>query len=237
MSRTRRVAVVTGGNRGIGLEICRQLARLDHHVVLTARDADRANEEARSLDASYPGAVSALALDVVDGPSVEAAFQHVRNQYGRIDMLVNNAGVAVDGPEHRPSSPDFARIRRTLETNLLGAWRCCAEVVPSMRAQGYGRIVNLSSTMASLELTRSPASPAYRISKTGLNMLTRTLAAELEGTGVLVNAASPGYTRTDMSPNGERAVELGADTPVWLATLPDSGPTGQFFLDRQALVW
>ncbi|WP_454857878.1 SDR family oxidoreductase [Promicromonospora soli] len=237
MSIARRVAVVTGGNRGIGLEICRQLAGLDYHVVLTARDADRADEQARSLDASCTGEVSGLGLDVVDGPAVEAAFRHLRKQHGRIDVLVNNAGIAVDGASHRPSSPDFTRIGRTLETNLLGAWRCCAEVVPSMRARGYGRIVNLSSTMASLDLTRSSTSPAYRISKTGLNMLTRTLAIELNGTGILVNAASPGYTRTDMSPDADRPVEAGADTPVWLATLPGTGPTGQFFLDRRVLAW
>jgi NAD(P)-dependent dehydrogenase (short-subunit alcohol dehydrogenase family) len=106
-----------------------------------------------------------------------------------------------------------------------------------MRARGYGRIVNLSSTMASLERTRTPTSPAYRVSKTGLNMLTRTLAAELEGTGILVNAASPGYTRTDMSPDAKRPVDEGADTPVWLATLPDTGPTGGLFLDREVLPW
>jgi NAD(P)-dependent dehydrogenase (short-subunit alcohol dehydrogenase family) len=124
-----------------------------------------------------------------------------------------------------------------LEANLFGAWRCAAEAVPLMRSRGYGRIVNLSSTMASLELTNEPASPAYRVSKAGLNMLTKVLAAEVEFDGILVNAASPGYTRTDMSPDAERPVELGADTPVWLATLPDDGPTGGFFYDRQPLAW
>jgi NAD(P)-dependent dehydrogenase (short-subunit alcohol dehydrogenase family) len=176
-------------------------------------------------------------MDVADDGSVHAAFREIRERYDRIDVLVNNAGIAVDGPDHRPSAPDLARVRRTLETNLLGAWRCCAEAVPSMRERGYGRIVNLSSTMASLELTRTPTEPAYRISKAGLNMLTRTLAAELERTGVLVNAASPGYTRTDMSPDAQRPVRDGADTPVWLATLPDTGPTGGFFFERQALAW
>jgi NAD(P)-dependent dehydrogenase (short-subunit alcohol dehydrogenase family) len=232
-----RVAVVTGGNRGIGLEICRQLAGLGYHVVLAARDAGRAAERAGELDASSAGRVTSVGLDVTDGGSVEAAFRDIRDRHDRIDVLVNNAGIAVDGPEHRASAPDLSRVRRTLETNLLGAWRCCAEVVPSMRERGYGRIVNLSSTMASLELTRTPTSPAYRVSKTGLNMLTRTLAAELEGSGILVNAASPGYTRTDMSPDAQRPVRDGADTPVWLATLPDTGPTGGFFLDRTVLAW
>lgn len=237
MSIERRVAVVTGGNRGIGLEICRQLAELGYHVVLTARDSGQAEEQASALSASSPRDVHGLVLDVTNEQSVQTAFGDVLAEHGRIDVLVNNAGIAVDGPEHRPSAPDLARVRHTLETNLLGAWRCCAAVVPSMRARGWGRIVNLSSTMASLELTQRPSSPAYRISKTGLNMLTRTLAAELEGTGVLVNAASPGYTKTDMSPDAERTVREGADTPVWLATLPDGGPTGGFFLDRQPVAW
>ena len=162
-----RVAVVTGGNRGIGLEICRQLAGLGYHVVLAARDAGRAAERAGELDASSAGRVTSVGLDVTDGGSVEAAFRDIRDRHDRIDVLVNNAGIAVDGPEHRASAPDLSRVRRTLETNLLGAWRCCAEVVPSMRERGYGRIVNLSSTMASLELTRTPTSPAYRVSKTG----------------------------------------------------------------------
>ena len=237
MSTKRRVAVVTGGNRGIGLEICRQLAALDYHVVLGVRDAGRAAESAGELDAFYPGKVTSVRLDVADDGSVQTAFQKIRESHDTIDVLVNNAGIAVDGPDHRPSAPDLATLRRTMETNLFGAWRCCAEAVTSMRERGYGRIVNLSSTMASLELTRTPTSPAYRISKAGLNMLTRTLAAELEGTGILVNAASPGYTRTDMSPDAQRPVRDGADTAVWLATLPDTGPTGGFFFDREALAW
>lgn len=237
MSTEQRVAVVTGGNRGIGLEIGRQLAGLGYQVVLAARDAGRADELAAELSASCPGEVTSVHLDVADDSSVPTTFQQIRERHNRIDVLVNNAGIAIDGPDHRPSAPDLTRVRRTLETNLLGAWRCCAEVIPAMHERGYGRIVNLSSTMASLELTLTSTSPAYRISKIGLNMLTRTLAAELEGTGILVNAASPGYTRTDMSPDAQRSVRDGADTPVWLATLPDSGPTGGFFFDREALAW
>ena len=176
-------------------------------------------------------------MDVTEDDSVRSAFEQAVKLYGTVDVLVNNAGIAIDGPEHRASAPDLSRVHATLETNLFGAWRCAAEAVPLMRARGYGRIVNLSSTMASIGLTQSPSSPAYRASKAGLNMLTRVLAAELHGDGILVNAASPGYTRTDMSPDADRPVEQGADTPVWLATLPDDGPNGGFFYEREALMW
>lgn len=233
----KRVALVTGGNRGIGLEIGRQLSRLGHRVVLAARDGRRADEAAQSLDGWASGDVAGVRMDVTEDESVRSAFEQAVDLYGTVDVLVNNAGIAIDGPEHRASAPDLSRVRATLETNFFGAWRCAAEAVPLMRARGYGRIVNLSSTMASIELTESPSSPAYRASKAGLNMLTRVLAAELHADGILVNAASPGYTRTDMSPDADRPVEQGADAPVWLATLPDDGPTGGFFYEREPLVW
>lgn len=233
----RRVAVVTGGNRGIGLEIARQLSRLGLHVVLTARSETSAKEAADQLSSHGSGRVVGARLDVRDDDSVRSVFAKVARSHGSVDVLVNNAGIASDGPAHRASAPDFGRVEETLATNLYGAWRCAAAAIPFMRERGYGRIVNLSSTMASLERTTTGESPAYRISKVSLNMLTRLLGAELEGTGILVNAASPGYTRTDMSPKASRPVEDGADTPVWLATLPDDGPTGGFFYQRQPLEW
>ena len=234
---TRRLAVVTGGNRGIGLEICRELSELGLTVVLTASNETSAKEAAAGLEGRGPGPVVGAALDVRDDESVRSAFAAIARQYGAVDVLVNNAGIAIDGPTHRSSAPDFARVEETLQTNLYGAWRCSAAAIPSMRERGYGRIVNLSSTAGSLARAATPESPAYRISKVSLNMLTRVLAAEVEGTGILVNAASPGYTRTDMSPKATRPVEEGADTPVWLATLGDDGPTGGFFYERQPLEW
>jgi NAD(P)-dependent dehydrogenase (short-subunit alcohol dehydrogenase family) len=180
---------------------------------------------------------SAVELNVTEPDSIRHAVHSAVSEFGRIDVLVNNAGIAIDGPGHRPSEPDFDTVKATLDTNLLGAWACARAVVPQMRAAGYGRIVNMSSTMASLELTDDSESPAYRISKAALNMLTVVLAAELRGDGILVNAASPGYTRTRMSPNATRTVELGADTAVWLATLPSDGPSGGYFYDRLPLPW
>jgi NAD(P)-dependent dehydrogenase (short-subunit alcohol dehydrogenase family) len=234
----RRVAVVTGGNRGIGFEICRQLSRLGLHVVLTARDESTAKEAADRLQGEGPGAVTGARLDVNDDDSVTSALTEVARIHGSVDVLVNNAGIAIDGPAvHRATTPNFSLVDQTLSTNLYGAWRCSAAVIPFMRDRGYGRIVNLSSTMASLALTVTPTSPAYRISKVSLNMLTRVFAAELEGTGILVNAASPGYTKTDMSPDATRPVADGADTPVWLATLPADGPTGGFFYEREPIAY
>jgi NAD(P)-dependent dehydrogenase (short-subunit alcohol dehydrogenase family) len=231
-----RLALVTGGNRGIGLEIARQLAALGHRVLLTARDPQQAEAVAAQLDEGR-GLVTGLAMDVGDEDSVARAFAAVERDHGLLEILVNNAGIAIDGPDHLASSPDWNKISGTWETNLLGAWRCMAAAVPMMRAGGYGRIVNVSSTMASLGLIDSRSSPAYRVSKVALNMLTKVLALELAGDPILVNVASPGYTRTDMSPDAERPVEQGADTPVWLATLPDDGPTGGFFYEREPLSW
>lgn len=231
-----RVALVTGGNRGIGLEIARQLAGHGHHVILGARN--KASGEASAAGLGKLGhSSSAVELDVTDPDSVQRAVTAAIEHFGRIDVLVNNAGIAIDGPEHVPSDPGFAKIRQTLDTNLFGAWACAAAVLPHMRAAGYGRIVNLTSNMASLGLTADAESPAYRISKAALNMLTVVLAAEVRSEGILVNAASPGYTRTDMSPKATRSVEDGADTPVWLATLPSDGPSGGYFFERSVLPW
>jgi NAD(P)-dependent dehydrogenase (short-subunit alcohol dehydrogenase family) len=231
-----RVALVTGANRGLGLEIARQLAERGHHVVMGARTRDsgeRAAQQLRDLGCS----ASAVELDVTDSRSITDAFSTAIQEHGSIDVLVNNAGIALDGPDHRPSDPRFETVRSSLDTNLFGAWECARAVLPSMRTQGYGRIVNMSSNMASLTLTEDDESPAYRISKAALNMLTVLLAAEVRGEGILVNAASPGYTRTDMSPKATRTVEDGADTPVWLATLPTDGPSGGYFHERNRLPW
>ncbi|MGO4533685.1 SDR family oxidoreductase [Leifsonia sp. 2MCAF36] len=231
-----KVALVTGGNRGIGLEIARQLGARGHHVMVGARskaDGESSANELRALGFRS----SAVELDVTEPDSIHRAALTAVSEFGGIDVLVNNAGIAIDGPGHRPSEPDFDTIRRTLDTNLIGSWACARAVVPHMRVAGFGRIVNMSSNMASMELTADEESPAYRISKAALNMLTVVLAAELRSTGILVNAASPGYTRTRMSPNATRTVEVGADTAVWLATLPSDGPSGGYFYDRSPLPW
>ncbi|MBP2474839.1 NAD(P)-dependent dehydrogenase (short-subunit alcohol dehydrogenase family) [Crossiella equi] len=226
---------MTGANRGIGYAIAGQLAERDIHVVATARDIEHANRTATDL-ISQGWAASGVRLDVTEPDTIAAAVQHTLDQHGRIDILVNNAGIS-DG-DQQPSRIDLELVSRVWEVNVLGAWQCAEAVVPAMRAAGYGRIVNLSSTLGSLHHMTRPTEPAYRVSKAALNAVTRVLAAELADTGILVNSASPGWVRTDLGgPNAPRTVEQGADTPVWLATLPDDGPTGGFFYDREPLEW
>jgi NAD(P)-dependent dehydrogenase (short-subunit alcohol dehydrogenase family) len=230
-----RVAVVTGGNRGIGREIARQLAARGLTTILTARDLGKAELAAAPFERDGLPVV-ARRLDVTDQRSVDDLAASLEVEPGRIDVLVNNAGVLLD-ESVAGTEPDLGLIRATFETNLLGAWRVTAALLPLMRRGGYGRIVNLSSGSGQLS-DMWGGSPGYRVSKTSLNAMTRILAHELAGTGVLVNCCCPGWVETDMGgPNAQRSVEEGADTPVWLAILPDDGPTGRFFRDRRPIPW
>ena len=231
----RRVALVTGANRGIGREIARQLAQRNIHVAIAARDGQQALSIADDFTA-HGYSATGVQLDVTETDSIAATVDQVLNAHDRIDILINNAGISDDGQQ--PSKIDPALTLRVWHTNVLGAWQCANAVIPPMRKRGYGRIVNLSSVLGSLHHMQRPTEPAYRMSKAALNAVTRLLAAELADTGILVNSASPGWVRTDLGgPNALRTVEQGADTPVWLATLPDDGPTGGFFSDRQPMEW
>ncbi|MET0152310.1 MAG: SDR family oxidoreductase [Candidatus Binatia bacterium] len=229
--------MITGANRGIGFEIARQLAHRGLRIVVGAREAREGDRAVGELAAE--GSVVAEAIDVADAASVEQAIRAVSARFGRIDVLVNNAGVLVDTGQTAAQIP-LDDVRKTLEINLIGAWRVSQAVLPLMRRQRYGRIVNVSSSMGTLADVAGSGGgwPAYRLSKTALNTLTMLLASELRGENVLVNAVSPGWVRTRMGGDGApRSVEEGADTPVWLATLPDGGPSGQLFLDRKRIDW
>jgi NAD(P)-dependent dehydrogenase (short-subunit alcohol dehydrogenase family) len=229
-----RVALVTGANRGIGLEVCRQLASRGHRVILTARDRSQADASARAVQPA--GDVVPAALDVTDPRSIQALADDLAGRGERIDVLVNNAAILVD--EGEPLLELTAEdLRNTFETNVFGPIAVSQAFVPSMVARGYGRIVNVSSEAGQLASMATYA-PAYSMSKAALNAFTRQLAAATRGTGVLVNSACPGWVRTRMGgPGAPKTVEKGADTIVWLATLDASGPTGGFFSDRQPIAW
>jgi NAD(P)-dependent dehydrogenase (short-subunit alcohol dehydrogenase family) len=235
-----RVAVVTGANRGIGFEICRQLSSLGVSVVLTARDSDAGNLAKERLAAE---GVNVLfhQLDITDERSIVrlAAFMEnglISGQVGRADILVNNAGIYID----RGISPlevGAELVRQTMETNFIGPIRLTQSLVPLMKRNRYGRVVNVSSQMGSLtDMDRGGL--AYRSSKSALNAMTKVLANELRGANILINCVDPGWVRTDMGGReATRSLAEGADTAVWLATLPDDGPTGGFFRDRRPRDW
>ena len=228
-----RVALVSGGNRGIGREIAAELAELGYRVVLGSRGLERGEQAAQELGSG----VVARQLDVTHEESINGCIEWIDEEYGRLDVLVNNAGIIGGGWSTSAVDVDLDEVRDTLETNLFGAWRLTQAALPRMRRNGYGRIVNVSSGMGQLS-DMGGRSPAYRLSKTGLNALTRILTAELAGENILVNSCCPGWVQTDMGGrSAPRSVEKGADTPVWLATLPDDGPRGGFFRDRKAIPW
>lgn len=229
------IAVVTGANRGIGLETARQLAKQGWQVVLTSRDADKGNQAASRLG-EQGLTVDAMQLDVTDRNSCSAAHQWLAQRFGHIDALINNAGIMIDPQGVAVLDLPGDVLRQTLETNLFGVLNVTQALAPLLRGSHRARVVNLSSGLGQLSDMRA-GTPAYRMSKTALNALTRILAAEL-APGVKVNAMCPGWVRTDMGgPQGERSVEQGADTAVWLATLPEDGPTGGYFRDRQPIPW
>jgi NAD(P)-dependent dehydrogenase (short-subunit alcohol dehydrogenase family) len=229
-----RVALVTGGNRGIGLAACRTLARTRIRVLLTGRDPEGVSRAADRLRAEGLD-VASEALDVADPDSVRSCADRLRRRDVSVDILVNNAGVLLDEGGDVLTLPDDVFLS-TLQTNVVGALRTCRAFVPAMVRRGYGRVVNVSSGAGSLTSMRGYA-PAYSISKASLNALTRQVAARVTG-DVKVNAADPGWVRTDMGgPAAPRSLERGADTIAWLATLPPDGPYGGFFYERRPADW
>jgi NAD(P)-dependent dehydrogenase (short-subunit alcohol dehydrogenase family) len=234
VAASRPVALVSGSNRGLGREIARELAELGQHVIVTARDPRAARETAEELADAGRLSVQPAQLDVADPASVAALGERVRSDPGRLDVLVNNAGVMGDEASNAATAA-LDDARRTMEINLFGAWRLTQALVLLLRKSPSARIVNVSSGAGQLS-DMNGGYPGYRLSKTALNALTRVLANEEPS--ILVNAMCPGWVRTDMGGAGApRSVEEGSDTAVWLATLPDDGPTGGFFRNRQPIPW
>ena len=230
---TGRVALVTGANRGIGLAVVQGLAERGATALLGARDRDRGEQAAAGLRA-LGLAVRAIQIDVSDRASIAGAAAAIEVEHGRLDVLVNNAGLlaydsAVD------LDPDTADL--FWRTNTLGPWILAAAVVPLMRRNLWGRIVNVTSEMASLE-RMTASGPCYRVSKTALNAVTRVLADELVGSGILVNSLSPGWVRTEMGgPEAPRSIEQGCASILWGVDIGDDGPNGGFFQDGEPLPW
>ena len=231
-----RVALVTGANRGLGFETARQLLAQGLAVVLAGRDPAALERARRGLSEQDRRRAVTVQMDVTSVASIAAAQRLLAEQVGSIDVLVNNAAVLL-GEDDDVLSISADDYRRTFDTNLFGVIDVCRAFVPPMAAARYGRVVNVSSGAGQLA-TMSAYAPAYSISKAAVNALTRILAHTYRADGVLVNAVDPGWVRTDMGgPSAPRSPQEGADTIVWLATLPDSGPTGGFFRDRHAVAW
>ena len=242
MDIQERVAVVTGGNRGIGLEICRQLADKGFVVVLTSRDEKKGLAACQQFEKEELP-VRYCQLDVDHASSIEQFSRFMEKEFGRCDVLVNNAGIFLDrsGKKDTEVSSVFDVsadiLRKTMETNVYGPLLLSQALVPLMKKYKHGRIINLSSGLGQLS-DMTGGYTGYRLSKTALNALTRILSAELKSANILVNSMCPGWVRTEMGgANATRSVEEGADTAVWLAMLPDDGPTGKFFRDRKEIPW
>lgn len=230
----KKIALVTGSNKGLGFETCRQLARLGITVILSSRDFSKGKIASKLLVEEGLN-ILFYQLDVSNQVNISGIVNQIENQFGQLDILVNNAAILYDTWQNAVNA-DLDVVYQALMTNLFGPWRLSQVCIPIMKRNKYGRIVNVSSGAGSLHCMTA-GTPAYSVSKAALNAFTRILAAELHGTGILVNSIDPGWVATDMGGHGGRPVEEGAKGIVWAATLPDNGPTGGFFSDGKATPW
>jgi NAD(P)-dependent dehydrogenase (short-subunit alcohol dehydrogenase family) len=237
-----KIALITGANKGIGLEIARQLGTQGITVLLGVRDENRGREAAEKLQTEHINAHT-VQLDVTNQDSIDAAANYIESEFGRLDILVNNAGIAIDNVP--PSQLDIEVLRRTYDTNVFGVFAVTKAMLPLLRKSEGGRIVNISSGLGSLAQNSDPNYEyaqvkllAYNSSKTALNAMTVQFAQELKDTPIKVNCADPGYVATDINNHrGSRTVQQGATAPVRLATLLDDGPTGGFFDENGVVPW
>ena len=234
MTTEKKIALVTGGNRGLGFETCRQLAQLGLTVILSARDTTKGEIAAkqlidRGLDVVFHQ------LDVSEQSQIDRIVYEVEEQFGRIDVLVNNAAILYNTWQSAIDA-DLDTVNQAIRTNLFGPWRLSQKCIPIMKRNKYGRIVNVSSGAGSLHYMAG-GTPAYSVSKVALNALTRIMGAELLGINILINTIDPGWVATDMGGHGGRPVQEGALGIVWASTLPDNGPSGGFFFDGRSAPW
>lgn len=244
MAAVKTVALITGGNKGIGLETAKQLGRQGMTVLIGARDEGKGRAAAEGLAKEKIDA-RPIQIDVTSPESIKAAAARIEKEFGRLDVLVNNAGIAQEAPGTSIAETATATFRETFETNFFGLIDVTRGMLPLLRKSSAGRIVNLSSILGSVAEHADPNSGifnmkfyAYDCSKSAVNMFTNHLAHELRGTNIKVNAAHPGWVKTDMG--GEHApmeIPDGAKTSVWLATLPPDGPTGGFYHTQVHMRW
>lgn len=247
VTTTKTVALITGANKGIGLAAAKALGLQGITVLVGARDAQRGEEAAAELRKHNIDA-HAITIDVASGASIDAAAKQVGEQFGKLDILINNAGVNFDGEDFsRPvvSAVDPKNLRATFETNVFGLIETTQAFLPLIKKSAAGRIVNVGSILGSLTLHADPKSPiygsklfAYNASKTAVNAFTVHLAYELKDTNIRVNTAHPGWVQTDLGgKNAPLTTDQGAETLVQLATLDANGPTGGYFHNGQSLPW
>jgi NAD(P)-dependent dehydrogenase (short-subunit alcohol dehydrogenase family) len=235
MSQDKQVVLVTGGNRGIGYELAKQLGVNGFKVILASRDPVLGPEAAQKLRASGLD-VSFVPIDVEDQESIRQAVITVNEQYGRLDVLINNAGVYLDKNE-KLLYMDPSILEKTMAINFFGAYHVMRSFIPLMEKQGYGRIINVSSEYGAVSEMSDQGVGAYKLSKLALNGLTRLAAAEIKG-DIKINAVDPGWVSTDMGgPSAPRTPKEAAESILWLATTGPDGPNGEFFRDRERIDW
>ncbi len=229
-----KVAIVTGGNRGIGLGVVKELSEKGMNVILGSRS--RESGEAAWKSIGSPENVIVEQLDVTNESSIDSLRSSVEGRFGKLDILVNNAGINYDTWQTALDA-DLDNVQETLATNLTAPWKMIKAFTPLMKKSGQGRIVNVSSGAGSLN-DMSGGTPGYSISKAALNVLTIKLSSELSSDGILINSVCPGWVRTDMGgSNASRSIEQGASGVVWAALIPGGGPTGKFFRDGKEIPW
>ncbi len=230
-----RVALVTGADKGIGFATAMLLAQRGFHIILTARNEDKGMHAFRLVE-NMTGKAVFWELDVTNPITIHRVCEYVKRSFNRLDVLVNNAGIQVD-QDILGSYVDFPKIKSTMDTNLFGALILAQAFLPLIIQNKYGRIVNVSSGLGQLS-SMTGKNLAYRLSKTGLNVVTRVLADEMKDHNILINSVCPGWVRTDMGgPAAPRSADEAADDIVWAAMLPDGGPSGKFFRYKKEIDW
>lgn len=225
----KKIAVVTGANRGMGKAVSEKLSSLNYHVIMIGRHEKEINEAAHSLSAE------AFVADVENEKDILELTNHITTKYGHLDVLINNAGVYIQ--ENNIFTGKDSDMKKTFEINTMGPYRLMKGLIPLMQKNGYGRVVNVSSGLGSFE-GFSVTCPAYSVSKVALNMLTKLFSSSVDGKKVKVNSICPGWVKTDMGgPNASRSIEEGISGMIWAATLPEDGPNGGFFRDGKPIEW